>query len=118
MPKQRYRFTHTNAESKRLENQHNVWLHETRLLWQHTNLRPGMTVLDVGSGPGFVSLELADIVGPTGRVIALDESPKSLAALRTAAKRRRLLHVETHVCDLNKPNAIQELDISAESVDL
>lgn len=101
-----------------MENQHNVWLHETRLLWQRTSLRRGMTVLDVGSGPGFVSLELAEVVGPTGRVIALDESRGSLAKLRVAAKKRGLGHIETHVCDLNEPNAIEKLGIAPASVDL
>ena len=32
----------------------------------------GMTVLDVGCGPGFFSIELGRLVGPTGRVIAAD----------------------------------------------
>lgn len=32
----------------------------------------GMTALDIGCGPGFFSIELARLVGPTGRVIAAD----------------------------------------------
>ena len=39
-------------------------------------LRPyineGMTVLDVGCGPGFFSIEMARMVGKSGRVIAAD----------------------------------------------
>lgn len=33
---------------------------------------PDMTVLDVGCGPGFFTLALARLVGPAGRVIAVD----------------------------------------------
>jgi len=35
-------------------------------------VREGMTVLDVGCGPGFFSIELARLVGSNGRVIAAD----------------------------------------------
>lgn len=35
-------------------------------------VRPGMTVLDYGCGPGYFTLEAANGVGPTGKVIAVD----------------------------------------------
>jgi ubiquinone/menaquinone biosynthesis C-methylase UbiE len=35
-------------------------------------VRQGMTVLDIGCGPGFFSIELAKMVGRTGRVISAD----------------------------------------------
>lgn len=35
-------------------------------------LKPGMTVMDFGCGPGFFTLDMARIVGETGRVIATD----------------------------------------------
>ncbi len=47
--------------------------------------QPGETVLDLGSGPGYVSLPLAERVGATGRVIAADIAEEPLALLRTAA---------------------------------
>src|SRR6516225_10550765 len=37
-------------------------------------LKPGDRVLEIGAGPGFVSFALADRVGPTGVVYALDRS--------------------------------------------
>ena len=50
-------------------------------------LREGMTVLEPGSGMGFFSLELAHLVGPSGRIIAVDIQPRMLARLkRRAAK--------------------------------
>ncbi len=42
------------------------------------HLRPGQAVLDLGSGPGFWTLPLADIVGPEGKVWALDVSRELL----------------------------------------
>ncbi len=45
-------------------------------------VRDGMTVLDVGCGPGFFSVELARLVGPAGRVIAADLQEGMLEKLR------------------------------------
>ena len=45
------------------------------------NLHEGQTVLDLGCGPGFWTLPLAEIVGPAGRVWALDVSEEMLGDL-------------------------------------
>jgi arsenite methyltransferase len=47
------------------------------------NLRPGESVLDVGSGPGFLAAEMASEVGPTGRVSGVDISEAMLSMART-----------------------------------
>ena len=46
------------------------------------SVKPGMTVLDYGCGPGFFTLALADLVGETGKVIALDSQKEMLQKLR------------------------------------
>jgi ubiquinone/menaquinone biosynthesis C-methylase UbiE len=51
----------------------------------------GMTVLEPGPGMGFFTLELARLVGPRGRVVAIDLQPKMLAALRRRADRKGLV---------------------------
>ncbi|HEX6130803.1 MAG TPA: methyltransferase domain-containing protein, partial [Actinomycetota bacterium] len=43
---------------------------------------PGERVLDVGCGPGFLAAELADAVGPAGRVVGIDTSEPMLALAR------------------------------------
>ncbi|HLK64977.1 MAG TPA: methyltransferase domain-containing protein [Bryobacteraceae bacterium] len=60
-----------------------------RLLGAH--VRPGMTVLEPGPGMGFFTLELARLVGDTGRVIAVDIQARMLAGLRRRAARAGLL---------------------------
>jgi len=50
----------------------------------------GMVVLEPGPGMGFFTIELARLVGPRGRVIAMDVQPKMLSALRRRARRRGL----------------------------
>ncbi len=51
----------------------------------------GMTVLELGPGMGFFTLELARLVGPTGRVIAVDVQARMLKALRRRAEKARLI---------------------------
>jgi ubiquinone/menaquinone biosynthesis C-methylase UbiE len=48
-------------------------------------LKEGLVVLELGSGPGFWTLPLAELVGPQGQVIALDVSEDML---RTLVERR------------------------------
>ena len=45
-------------------------------------ISPGMTVLDFGAGPGFFTLEMARLVGESGKVIAADLQAGMLAKLR------------------------------------
>lgn len=57
----------------------------------------GMTVLDMGCGPGFFSLEMAKMVGESGELIAVDLQEGMLNKLRlkiagTPLERRVALH--------------------------
>ena len=54
-------------------------------------VREGMTVLEPGPGMGFFTLDLARMVGPRGRVVAVDVQEKMLAALRRRAAKAGLL---------------------------
>ncbi|MBF0476138.1 MAG: methyltransferase domain-containing protein [Deltaproteobacteria bacterium] len=53
-------------------------------------IRPGMTVLDLGCGMGFFSIAMAGLVGPEGRVISVDVQPDMLRVLLSRAKRAGL----------------------------
>jgi precorrin-6B methylase 2 len=44
-------------------------------------LSPGLRVLEVGCGPGAAAIEVAERVGPTGHVLAIDRSAKATAQL-------------------------------------
>ncbi len=50
-------------------------------------LSRGYTVVDVGSGTGSVTVEMALAVGETGRVIAIDRDPKAVELTRKNAER-------------------------------
>jgi ubiquinone/menaquinone biosynthesis C-methylase UbiE len=65
------------------------WLHNPPAILARY-LTPGMTALEPGPGMGFFTLEMARLVGPTGRVIAVDIQEKMLAALRRRAEKAGL----------------------------
>lgn len=68
-----------------------------RRLWQEPRtilspcVRSGMTVLEPGPGMGFFTLALAQLVGPQGRVIAVDVQPRMLDALERRARKAGLV---------------------------
>ena len=53
-----------------------------REVLQRNGLKPGMSLLDVAAGTGLVTVAGHELVGPQGRVWALDPSPGMLAELR------------------------------------
>jgi SAM-dependent methyltransferase len=63
-------------------------------------LRPGLAVLDVGSGPGTITADLATLVAP-GRVTALETGPEPLALTRAEVTRRGLSTVDFAVGDVH-----------------
>ena len=72
-----------DSELDRLGVQHRIWRDLTNAVLDRAGVASGMTVLDLGCGPGFVTEELARRVGPTGQVVALDESPRWHEVLRS-----------------------------------
>ena len=53
-------------------------------------VKPGQTVLEVGTGMGFFTLPLADMVGGAGRVIGVDCQERMLSTLHRRAEHRGL----------------------------
>ncbi len=64
-----------NVESVRLGVQHRLWANQAAAIWERARIVPGSRVLDVGCGPGFASADLAQLVGPGGRVLGVEGSP-------------------------------------------
>jgi SAM-dependent methyltransferase len=88
-------------EVERLGLQHRVWRDRVLDAWNRAGIGNGQTVIDVGAGPGFAALDLARIVGPTGRVIALERAPHFLSVLRQRAERDGLGNIETRETDVS-----------------
>ena len=75
------------------------------LLWppaealRQVGILPGHTVLDFGCGPGGYSLAAARLVGPTGKVYALDSNPLAVRAVQRAAGKERLGNITAALAD-------------------
>ncbi len=55
-------------------------------------IKPGMTVLELGPGMGFFTLDIARLVGARGRVIAVDVQQRMLCGIESRASKAGLLH--------------------------
>jgi ubiquinone/menaquinone biosynthesis C-methylase UbiE len=75
-------------------------------------LRPGETVLDLGSGAGFDSFLAARQVGKTGRVIGVDMTPEMVAKARELAGTDEYSNVEFRLGEIeNLPVADSSVDV-------
>lgn len=63
------------------------------------HLRPGMQVLDVGCGPGSITLGLAELVAP-GRVVGIDLQPSQIEQARGLARMRGVTNVCFELADV------------------
>src|SRR6266550_2583492 len=91
--------THTE-ELARLGLQHRVWRPVVLDCWQRAGLTVGKRVLDVGAGPGYATVDLAEIVGPTGEIVALERSQNFIRAMKAACRARSLPNVKIQQVDL------------------
>lgn len=70
------------AERERLKRQHAIWRDDCLRGWRRAGFSAGQRLLDLGCGPGFAALDLAELVGPQGQVLAIDSASAYLQHLR------------------------------------
>jgi len=66
------------------------WLQEPERILE-PYIKPGMTVLDIGSGMGFFSLPMAEMVGQEGNVVCIDLQERMLKTLKKRAEKAGLI---------------------------
>jgi len=76
------------------------------------NLRPGEVVVDLGSGGGLDVFLAAKKVGPTGRAIGIDMTPKMIELARKNAAKSGFVNAEFHL------STIDRLPVADASVDV
>ena len=91
-------YTHGHHESVLRSHQWRTAENSAGYLLPH--LRPGMSLLDVGSGPGSITHDLARRVGPAGRVIGIDTSADVVELARAAAEEQGVRNVVFEVADV------------------
>lgn len=98
-----------DEEIERLGLQHRVWRPKASDAWQRAGFSVGQTLLDVGCGPGYATLDLAEIVGPGGRVVGVDRSRRFLNHLEGQFELRGIRNVETVEMDLDDARLAERL---------
>lgn len=76
-------------------------------------VRPGMSVADIGAGEGYYTVRLSPMVGNKGRVLAEDIVPQTMRALGQRVQRERLDNVAVK---LGQPNDPQLPDASFDRI--
>lgn len=91
-----------DEEAARLGLQHRVWRSVVTDCWQRVGITHGWRVLDAGAGPGYATADLAEIVGPTGAVLAIERSARFLQVARARCQSLGLTNVEFREADLTE----------------
>lgn len=99
-----------DPELARLRTQHELWLAPMRDLLDAAGFGAGMRLADLGCGPGWSTLELAQRVGPGGRVLGRDRWDRMVDAARAAAAHAGVGWAEFECADAAAPFAPASLD--------
>src|SRR5437868_7820490 len=63
------------------------------LLLKALRFKPGEVVADIGAGSGYFTFPIAQEVGPTGKVYAVDIQPEMLDLIRQRMRQRKVTNV-------------------------
>ncbi len=100
-----------DEELNRLGLQHSVWRPTALACWQRAGITRGSQILDIGCGPGFATIDLAEIVGDKGRVTAVERSARFVEATERACATKGFKNVDVHNLDLmTEPLPVQGFD--------
>jgi ubiquinone/menaquinone biosynthesis C-methylase UbiE len=93
-----------------LDNRFRRWLQNPRKILS-PYIGEGMIVLDLGCGPGFFSIDIAQMVGKSGRVIASDLQEGMLQKLRDKIQGTELEErITLHKCQKNRIGVSENVD--------
>jgi ubiquinone/menaquinone biosynthesis C-methylase UbiE len=66
-------------------------------------IHKGDTIIDLGCGPGYFSIDMAEMTGETGKVIAVDLQTQMLAKVEKKAAAKNLSErIHLHLCEQNR----------------
>jgi predicted O-methyltransferase YrrM len=93
MKQSNYVFANREEEQRRLERQAELFNPLTERVFRAAGLRPGMRVLDLGSGAGDVAMLAARLVGPDGEVVGVERDRAAVVAATARVERAGLSNV-------------------------
>jgi SAM-dependent methyltransferase len=87
----------------RSDEEHRDALNEAGEIARLLELKPGMTVGDIGAGSGYHTVRLSHLVGPTGSVVAEDVTRDYLVELARRTQQLKLTNVKFALGDPHDP---------------
>jgi len=78
---------------------------------KEVRIRPGFHVLDYGCGPGSYIIPLAELVGKSGKIYALDIHPLAIQNVQRVASKKQLTNVVTIRSDCKTGLPDKSLDV-------
>lgn len=100
-----------DAEIGRLHLQHGIWRELVHDCWKRAGISAGQRIIDIGCGPGFASVDLADCVGSSGEVIGIERSERFIEYAKALCQSRGLNNVSFQHADVMLDKlAIQDAD--------
>jgi SAM-dependent methyltransferase len=113
MSTSQYVLGNTSQELERLIWQDRMFLRPiTERLLRRAGIQEGMRVLDLGCGVGSVSFLAADLVGPSGYVLGIDQSSNAIAMAKSRARENEYHHVDFHHCTVDDFLSTESFDIA------
>ncbi len=112
MKQEDYILGTTDEEIERLKFQHDLWKQDVEGVLDLADVGLGQQVLDLGCGPGFGTIDLAERVGTDGKIYAIDASEKFLHFLNRQLVDGDLKQVSAQRAD------VHQIPLPDESVDI
>jgi ubiquinone/menaquinone biosynthesis C-methylase UbiE len=109
-PVDEYPLGRSDAETRRLMLQHQIYSPITRQFFVSAGITRGMKVLDLGSGAGDVAMLCADLVGPEGAVVGIDANATILDFARQRMDATGHRNVEFHEGDIRNIDLPRDFD--------
>jgi ubiquinone/menaquinone biosynthesis C-methylase UbiE len=78
---------------------------------KEVGIKPGFHVLDYGCGPGSYIIPLAELVGESGKIYALDIHPLAIQKVQYIASKKQLKNVEAILSDCQTGLPDNTLDV-------
>ena len=89
----------------------NLFMPPAKML-KEVEINPGFKVLDYGCGPGAFTIMMAEKIGPSGTVYALDIHPLAIIAVEEKALKKNLSNIKTILSNCSMPLSDNSLDLS------
>ncbi|MGD9782631.1 MAG: methyltransferase domain-containing protein [Kiritimatiellia bacterium] len=88
-----------------------TWEKTSRIM-EALDVRPGQSIADIGSGPGYYTFKFSRLVGPEGQVFALDINDLHVAYLSNFVAKTQLGNVQTVLSDVENAIITNSVDMA------